>query len=263
MEDGPYISTLLGTGPLQPLPQHILDRIKRSARDPHYFNAVTFEALADQYLEECYHNFVRKSEDKELHEVYDCWEKQYYILRREYEDFLSTYDPSKWKPSRIRSFMSQRKKIFKPEMERIKETIKEYVCWRQWRRRYPALLEKAEQGDLEAKEKLDAVFTKKGHLRLHIHRQLGKEYVRSWNEDIQWWLLERRDQIPRWKLSQVISEMANMGFVPKNSRQTGKLGKEEEYHGHDYDKFIDRARKMLNEMKIPTREGKRGRPRNH
>jgi hypothetical protein len=149
------------------------------------------------------------------------------------------------------------------EKQNLKETVKEYLCWRQYKTRYPTLLKKIEQGDREAKEKLNTIFTKQGHFRLRIYRQLGREYVRSWNEDNRWWLLEWRDHIPHWKLSEVIRKMTDMGFAPENSRQTRKLQKEEEYYGQNYDKFTDRIRKMLNEMKISTRGGRRGRPRNN
>lgn len=294
MRGGPYISTLSETGPLQSLPRHILDRLKRSARDPQYFNAVTFGALADQYLEECYYDFVKKSEGKELHEVHDCWEKQYYLLKREYEDFLSTYDPSKWKPSRIKSFLSRREEIFKPEMERIKETIREYVCWRQWRQRYPALLEKAQQGDSEAKTKLDLVFTKKGHASLCILGELDRQKIKL--EGLTWWILEHRDDIGKYSLPQVIDQYTESGIKFRKKDSPGSFsyvtcpGNDEDMTLEEcQEKFKrklfykcstceprkarlddeinfrnrEKVRKLFAEMGIHTREGKRGRPRNH
>ncbi|MHA1938116.1 MAG: hypothetical protein ACW97O_07880, partial [Candidatus Thorarchaeota archaeon] len=174
MEDNPYISTLSETGPLQSLPRHIFDRLKRSARDPDYFNAVTFETIGDQYLEECYHYFYLKWKEKEWGEIPECWQKKYWKLRKEYKDFLGIPNPGKWKVSRIISFLKLREEIFKPEMEHKIETVKEFICWRYLRERYSDLWEKANKGDQGAITKLDLLLTKLGHTYLDVLKQLDK-----------------------------------------------------------------------------------------
>jgi hypothetical protein len=116
---------------------------------------------------------------------------------------------------------------------------------------------------LEAKEKLDALFTKRGHVRLRVFRELDKEKIKPWNEDVTWWLLEHRHENTQWTVDEIMERLKDNGLTPEDTREMEVPRRGEDYPGHNWYKHRDNIRKLLNEMKIHTREGRRGRPLNN
>ncbi|MBW2056866.1 MAG: hypothetical protein JRJ26_05155 [Deltaproteobacteria bacterium] len=157
-----------------------------------------------------------------------------------------------------REYLDYRQKMWDQDLPPLERAIKDFICFSLFRERAEVLEAKARAGDQEARDKLGLAFTKAGHV---TQKALGvaRRGIRQHNANMVFWLLRHQDVIREWTLTELVDKMEACNVrqdqvpIPPDTQKTDKLVRGELYAGHAREKFTERIRKLLNEMKLRTK----------